>query len=81
MLRRTPFLRRRGQVISFNFDDDHNVVGGSLPPMGIFRDSPMRVFIAACIAAAVIAVCAVVVLDRVQQPADAAYTTEAVRNR
>jgi hypothetical protein len=50
-------------------------------PMRIFRDSPMRVFIAACIAAAVIAVCAVVVLDRVQKPADAAYTTEAVRNR
>jgi hypothetical protein len=49
--------------------------------MRIFRDSPVRVFIAACVAAAVIAVCAVVVLDHVQKPADAAYTTEAVRNR
>jgi hypothetical protein len=49
--------------------------------MRIFRDSPTRVFIAASIAAAVIAVCAVMVLDHVQEPADAAYTTEAVRNR
>jgi hypothetical protein len=40
----------------------------------------MRVFIVACIAAAVIAVCAAVVLDRIQRSADAAYTTEAVRN-
>ena len=38
--------------------------------MRIFRDSPMRVFIAACIAAAVIAVCAAVVLDRIQRSAD-----------
>jgi hypothetical protein len=39
----------------------------------------MRAFIAACIAAAVIAVCAVVVLNRFQEPADVAYTTSAVR--
>ena len=40
----------------------------------------MRVFIAACIAAAIIAVCAAAVLDRVQRSAEAAYATEAVRN-
>jgi hypothetical protein len=39
----------------------------------------MRAFIAACIAAAVIAVCAVVVLNRVQEPVDVAFTTSAVR--
>jgi hypothetical protein len=41
--------------------------------------SPMRAFIGACIAAAVIAVCAVVVLNRVQEPVDVAFTTSAVR--
>jgi len=39
----------------------------------------MRAFIAACIAAAVIAVWAVVVLNRVQEPVDVAFTTSAVR--
>jgi hypothetical protein len=39
----------------------------------------MRAFIVACIAAAVIAVCAVVVLNRFQEPVDVAYTTSAVR--
>jgi hypothetical protein len=39
----------------------------------------MRAFIVACIAAAVIAICAVVVLNRFQEPVDVAYTTSAVR--
>ncbi len=39
----------------------------------------MRAFIAACIAAAVIAVGAVVVLNRLQEPVDVAFTTSAVR--
>ena len=39
----------------------------------------MRAFIAACIVAAVIAVCAVVALNRVQEPVDVAFTTSAVR--
>jgi len=39
----------------------------------------MRAFIAACIAAAVVAVCAVVVLNRLHEPGDVAFTTSAVR--
>jgi len=39
----------------------------------------MRAFIAACLVAAVIAVCAVVVLNHVQEPVDVAFTTSAVR--
>jgi hypothetical protein len=39
----------------------------------------MRAFIVACIAAAVIAIAAVVVLDRVQEPVNVAFTTSAVR--
>ncbi len=39
----------------------------------------MRAFLVACIAAAVIAICAVVVLNRVQEPVDVAFTTSAVR--
>jgi hypothetical protein len=39
----------------------------------------MRAFIVACIAAAVIAIGAVVVLDRMQEPVDVAFTTSAVR--
>jgi hypothetical protein len=39
----------------------------------------MPAFIAACLAAAVIAVCAVVVLNHVQEPVDVAFTTSAVR--
>ena len=39
----------------------------------------MKAFIAACIAAAVIAVGAVVVLDSVQKPVDDAFTTTGVR--
>jgi hypothetical protein len=39
----------------------------------------MRAFIVACIAAAVIAIGAVVVLNRVQEPVNVAFTTSAVR--
>jgi hypothetical protein len=39
----------------------------------------MRAFIVACIAAAVIAIGAVVVLDRMQEPVDVAFATSAVR--
>jgi hypothetical protein len=39
----------------------------------------MRVFLAACLAAAVIALCSVVVLNRVQKPAETAFSTSAVR--
>jgi hypothetical protein len=39
----------------------------------------MRAFIAACIAAAIIAVCAVVILNRVQEPVDVAFATSAAR--
>jgi hypothetical protein len=50
-------------------------------PMHFFKDSPTLVIIAACIAAAVLAVCAVVVLNYVQDSADVAYTTSAGRLR
>jgi hypothetical protein len=39
----------------------------------------MRAFIAACIAAAIIAVCAVVILNRVQEPVDVAFANSAAR--
>jgi hypothetical protein len=39
----------------------------------------MRTFIVACVAAVVIAVCAVVVLNRVQEPVDVAFATSAAR--
>jgi hypothetical protein len=39
----------------------------------------MKVFIAACIAAIVIAVGAIYVLDAYQKPASTAYTTQSVR--
>jgi hypothetical protein len=39
----------------------------------------MRVFIAACIAAAIIAICAVVVLNQFQEPVNVAFTTSTVR--
>jgi hypothetical protein len=39
----------------------------------------MRTFVVACIAAAVIAVCAVLVLNRIQEPVSVAFTTSAVR--
>ena len=39
----------------------------------------MRTFIVACVAAVVIAVSAVVVLNRVQEPVDVAVATSAVR--
>jgi hypothetical protein len=39
----------------------------------------MRVFIAACIAAAIIAICAVVVLNQFQEPVNVGFTTSAVR--
>jgi len=39
----------------------------------------MKTFVVACIAAAVIAVGAVVVLNNIQKPADTAYSTSGVR--
>jgi hypothetical protein len=39
----------------------------------------MRVFITACIAAAVIAVIAALALETIQKPADVAFSTSAVR--
>ena len=39
----------------------------------------MRTFILACVGAVVIAVCAVVALNRVQEPVDVAFATSAVR--
>jgi hypothetical protein len=39
----------------------------------------MRAFIVACITAAVIAVCAVIALNRIQEPVNVAFTTSAVR--
>ena len=39
----------------------------------------MKTFLVACIAAAVIAVGAVVVLNSIQKPVETAYTTTAVR--
>jgi hypothetical protein len=39
----------------------------------------MRAFSAACLAAVLIALCAVVVLNRVQKPVEAAFSTSAVR--
>jgi len=39
----------------------------------------MKVFIVSCIAAAVVAICAVVVLNAIQRPADAAFATQGVR--
>jgi hypothetical protein len=39
----------------------------------------MKVFIVACLAAAVIAIGAVVVLDSIQKPVGTAYTTSGVR--
>jgi hypothetical protein len=39
----------------------------------------MKTFIIACVAAAVIAIGAVVVLNEIQKPADVAFTTSGVR--
>jgi hypothetical protein len=39
----------------------------------------MPSFIIACLVAAVLAVCAVVVLNGIQEPVDVAFTTSAVR--
>jgi hypothetical protein len=39
----------------------------------------MPTFIIACIVAAVLAVCAVVVLNSIQEPVNVAFTTSAVR--
>ena len=39
----------------------------------------MKAFLAACVALTVIAVCAAVVLDRVNTPVDEAYTTTGAR--
>jgi hypothetical protein len=48
-------------------------------PTIIFQGSDMKTFIVACIAAAVIAIGAVVVLNGLQKPVDVAFTTSAVR--
>jgi hypothetical protein len=39
----------------------------------------MKAFIVACVAAAVIAVCGVAVLNGIQEPVDVAFTTSGVR--
>jgi hypothetical protein len=39
----------------------------------------MRAFLVGCLAAAVIAICAVAVLDAIQKPVATAFTTSAVR--
>jgi len=39
----------------------------------------MKAFIIACIAAAVLAICAVAVLNGIQEPVSVAFTTSAVR--
>jgi hypothetical protein len=43
------------------------------------RDTFMRTFLVACLAAAVIAICSVVVLNKFQKPVDTAFATSAVR--
>jgi hypothetical protein len=39
----------------------------------------MRAFVVACLVAALIAICAVVVLNRFQKPVDTAFATSSVR--
>jgi hypothetical protein len=39
----------------------------------------MRVFIYACLAAVVIALCSVIILNRVQKPVETAFSTSGVR--
>ena len=39
----------------------------------------MRTFLVACLAAAVVAICAVVVLNKFQRPVETAFATSAVR--
>ena len=39
----------------------------------------MKAFIVACVAAAVIAVCGIAVLNGIQKPVDVAFTTSGVR--
>ena len=39
----------------------------------------MKVFIVSCIVAAALAICAVVVLNGIQRPAEVAFSTESVR--
>jgi hypothetical protein len=39
----------------------------------------MKVFLVACVAAAIVAIVAAVILDQVQEPVDVAFTTSAVR--
>jgi hypothetical protein len=43
------------------------------------KDDDMRTFLVACLAAAVIAICAVVVLNKFQRPVETAFATSAVR--
>jgi hypothetical protein len=43
------------------------------------EESSMPTFIVACIVAGVLAICAVVVLNHVQEPVDVAFATSAVR--
>jgi len=40
----------------------------------------MKVFLTACIAAAIVAIIAAVVLNHVQEPVDVAFTSSATRN-
>ena len=39
----------------------------------------MKVFVLACVAAVVVAIVGLLILDRVQEPADRAFSTSAVR--
>jgi hypothetical protein len=43
------------------------------------RVDPMRAFLVGCLAAAVIAICAVGVLNMIQEPVTTAFSTSAVR--
>jgi len=40
---------------------------------------PMKIFLSACVAAAIVAVVAAVILNHVQEPADVAFATSATR--
>jgi len=44
-----------------------------------YEGTAMKAFIVACVAAAVLAVCAVAVLNSIQKPVDVAFTTSGVR--
>lgn len=44
-----------------------------------YEGTTMKAFVIACIAAAVIAICGVVVLNGIQKPVETAFTTSGVR--